>query len=495
MKIKKIATLLVLVTLAMSLLVAMPASAATNYLSVWNNDNSYGMEEGSDAKNHLVVPSTLNAENGYSAEAARSGNLGLYVTTKDGGITANSYIDYKGTQNLTMGEDYVFSLWVKIPTAFEGTNCGVRLRLTSGSTNKYSSFVTNTQGEWKKLSVAFNDVPASSVDFRLGFFGSAQNSIPANTTFYIDDFSIELNSEIKADEAKRFSTTSDYYTSGKYMYYDALDAVSENWSSTSTFDLTWPTTGSFAGCMKVDVHAGAETDSYVLAQPYVKGAVLPDLELGKTYEASVWAYIPNEYASYIQWVALEPEGARKTGVANENYLSEKLATNGVWRRISTIFSPTEDHVGRMTAMRLKVCTNAKAAVTVYFDNLVLVEKTTQSPVLQILKPQLKSGAETDYVYFDAKKPGDGAFVVQYDVHKTDATNTGNALVSAIYKEIGGVKQLVEVSVACFDADDSKVSVNMQGVETPDNSYTVRTMLWNSLWGMRSLKYTDSVKLN
>lgn len=495
MKIKKIATLLVLVALVMSLFSVMPASAATNYLSVWNNDNSYGMEEGSDVKNHLNVPGTLNAENGYSAEAARSGENGLYVVTKDGGITSNQYVDYQGVNSLTVGENYVFSAWVKIPTAFTGTNCGFRIRLTSGSTNKYSAFVTDTQGEWKKLSVPFNNVPTSSVEFRLGFFGSSTNPIPADITFYIDDLSVELDSEIKADAAKAFSTINDYYSSGKYLYYDALDADSGNWSSISSdyFELTWPTTGSFAGCMKVDVPAGAETDSYLLAQPHVNKN-LPTLESGKTYEASVWAYIPNEYANYINNVVLEAEGLR-VGDSKENYFSEKLTTNGVWRRISKVFSPTEAHAGKMTAIRLKVNTTAKAPVTVYFDNLVLVEKTTQSPVLQILKPQLKSGAETDYVYFDAKKPGSGAFVMQYDVHSVDAANTGNALISAIYKETNGVKQLVEIGIASFDADDTNVRVEMDGVGTPDNTYTLRTMLWNSLSGMQSLKYTDSSKFN
>lgn len=495
MKIKKIATLLVLVTLVMSLFAVMPASAATNYLSVWNGDKSFGMEEGSDVKNHLNVPSSLNATSGYSQDAARSGENGLYVVTKDGGITSNQYVDYQGVNSLTVGENYVFSAWVKIPTAFTGTGCGFRIRLTSGSTNNYSAFVTDTQGEWKKLSVPFNNVPTSSVEFRLGFFGSSTNPIPANTTFYIDDLSVELDSEIKADAAKAFSTINDYYSSGKNMYYDNMDANSENWYNTTsgTFNLSWPVEGNFAGCMKVDVPTG--TDSYVLAQPYVKGSALPSLELGKTYEASVWAYIPNDYANYINYVVLEAEGARKTGVSNENYTSEYLTTNGVWRRISKVFSPTEDHVGKMTAMRLKVCTNAKAAVTVYFDNLVLVEKTTQSPVLQILKPQLKLNSESEYVYFDAKKPGSGAFVVQYDVHSVDAANPGNALISAIYKETNGVKQLVEIGIASFDADDTNVRVEMDGVESPDNTYTLRTMLWNSLTGMQSLKYTDSSKFN
>ena len=493
MKIKKIATLLVLVALVMSLFSVMPASAATNYLSVWNNDNSYGMEEGSDVKNHLNVPSTLNATNGYSQDAARSGDNGFFVKMKQDGQAKNAYVEYQGTQKLTVGETYVFSAWVKIPEGFTGTGCGFRIQLDDGGAPGYGTLVTNTFGEWKKMTKTLK-VKSNSVKFILAFIGNSTNSIPENTTFYIDDLSIELDSEIKADAAKAFSTINDYYSSGKNMYYDNMDVNSENWYDTtsSTFDLSWPVEGDFAGCMKVDVPTG--TDSYVLAQPYVKGAALPSLELGKTYEASVWAYIPNEYASYIHWVALEPEGAR-LGDLREDYPSERLTTNGVWRRISTVFSPTEDHVGRMTAMRLKLYTNAQAEVTVYFDNLVLVEKTVQSPVLQILKPQLKSGAETDYVYFDAKKPGDGAFVVQYDVHSVGAANTGNALISAIYKETNGVKQLVEIGIASFDADDTNVRVEMDGVESPDNTYTLRTMLWNSLSGMQSLKYTDSSKFN
>lgn len=455
MKTRKMVSLLTACLLLMSLFIAMPASAAENLFTHENVDFEKGTTAGWSKAKLSAWSDSISDEYHYS------GDYSLKLSAETAASSAETYNYNGGFSGLTAGEEYIFSAMVNIPTALTGADGTIQLYVKT-STNAFGEKINVTSG-WQKTELKFTAGTDHTFYIRL-------RSDTAGTV-YIDDIALhsvkELEAEAAAEAALRFTSVSEYQTTFPME-------TGDNWSTAASASLTFDSGVKQQGLtsMAVTYPAGSTVTEYDTSYTSTK----PSVEAGKTYEASVWINIPaseNNVDSARLFIRL-PDGS---------YLNTWKAvktTNGEWKRISYVFTPTTG--GAFKNLRVDIKTKGTGTATVYWDNFTLVEKTVQNPVLQVL----------DSNEWDISTPKAGeAFTVKYDIHKRDEKDgmTDKSLIAAIYKTVGGKKQLVEINVGSFGETDTAVSLPMTGIAASENAaaYSMKVMLWDSIAGMRNLK--------
>jgi len=164
------------------------------------------------------------------------------------------------------------------------------------------------------------------------------------------------------------------------------------------------------------------------------------------------------------------------------------STAGQWMRIGIPFKALVDTSPK--SVRLDI--TGKKDAYLYYDDVMVVKKQDKEPVLQLLKEGIPLDGSTSTTEMEILAPKAGeAFTVKYDIHKRDENDgmTDKSLIAAIYKTVGGKKQLVEINVGSFGETDTAVSLPMTGIAASENAaaYSMKVMLWDSITGMRNLK--------
>ncbi len=450
MKTKKRVSLLVAGMLCMLLLANISVYAAVpNQLQ----HSNVGFEDGGFTGWYKKSTSEWTVTNEEDAEAAHDGSHYLKVMAAVE-TTENYDISYNSSISLSTTESYIYSAWVYVPKASSVPAATIGLRVDQ-TADKYAWVDSSVKG-WQRLSVTFTP-DMTEPKLRLFF----KPGVAKDTILYFDDVTLEKVADVAAEEALRFASDTEY---------SMLPLSADNWTST-TATVSFPEDGIYAGTMKAEVPAAGTYDISLVDD-------IPSLTADKNYEASAWVYIPETSESAMDYIYISTEPQKGGGFKNTQLVR---STDGEWRRINVVF--TASNTGKMNLVKFRVVTTG--AATVYLDNISVVEKTVQEPVLQFTK------ATVDYkdraITLGMLKPEAGAFTVKYDIHAANAAYTGNVLIAAIYKETNNIKQLVEVSADVFEAADTEISLAMQGVANPDASYSVKVMLWDDISGLQSLK--------
>lgn len=462
MNMKRLVSLLAICTMVMTLC-ALPATAATNYMT----DGNVGFELGTLDRWNLRTPTEWTFE--PASDKASTGTYSMKATAT-ANTTGNHMVSYTGAFTVDLGEEYIFSAMVNIPTTV--TEGGIMLRIDyEQGTDKYSGAVMGTNG-WQEISVTFTpdtDKFSLSILYR--------GSTPQGTIIYLDDLQLRKTSEIRADEeaeaARRFMSVSSYT-----MVSDMEGDDVSKWTPTNATVEVDESSHQGLSSMKMNIATAAADGA---AQAKYMGTK-PSVTEGEEYEASIWVNIPagEENISNIRlFMELPKVGESRKYASTYGYIT---TTNGEWKRLNFKFTPVTGSTGPIVTIRVEVTTTGPA--TVYWDDLSVVEKEQQVPVLQMLDG---GGMDMDALT-------GGAFTLRYDVHKADAANVGKAFIAAIYKEINGAKLLTELKMGEFTETDKAINLAMDGVTTPDSTYSVRVMLWNSITDLQGLKDKE-IKFN
>ena len=484
MKTRKMVSFLTACVLLMSLFAVMPASAATNLFTHENVDFEEGTTAGwSNAKMSAWSDS-------ISDEYHYSGDYSLKLSAETAASSAETYNYNGGFLGLTAGEEYIFSAMVNIPTALTGTDGTIQLYVKT-STNAFGEKINVTSG-WQKTELKFTAGTDHTFYIRL-----RDNTAG---TVYIDDIALhsvkELEAEAAAEAALRFNSTSDYVKGDGEYHLDMEGTLVNSANATDSSCVFYGGTNSNATMehettvvrsgeksLKMTLTADSVNNAFSQA---VRARTVPTFVANTQYEASVWVNIPA--GQEITAVRLNMDLGSSIGSDLGRWVQAKLkltTTNGKWMRIGIPFTPTA--AGSPSGVRLQVDGSKDAYL--YWDDLMIVKKQNQSPVLQLLTT-VKDVDDNDFL-IENTSLSKGAFTIKYDIHKRDENDgmTDKSLIAAIYKTVGGKKQLVEINVGSFGETDTAVSLPMTGIAASENAaaYSMKVMLWDSITGMRNLK--------
>ncbi len=483
MKTKKLVSLLAVCVLLSALLGALPAAAADNYLT-----DSIGFE-GADYSGSTMDGWNVNSSNSekisaeVTADKAYSGSKSLMVTILNGASAGQ--INYTGTTNLTAGTEYKITMMVNIPTsiaASEGAG-GIQIRVNSISngsggttTGWYGGANYHETGDaWQEISGTF--VATDDTNFAFRF----RDGAVTNGVFYVDDIAVystaELQAEAEAEAAERAEKNFSYVSEYTKVYDDELhlnmDSDSDVTANKATIAVDTETKHVGTGSVKTTLSADAADYTELM-----KAKTLPTFLKDTEYEASVWAYVPSDSSiSHLRFMVQLTTGNAQT---YGKYVQKKVDVSGVegeWIRISIPFTMTDNDTAKSITFQVK---GNKDAV-MYWDNLTIVRKQRQNAVLQLTKTVNLDGSGTMDV--DIAKPSAGAFTVKYDFHQAAEKNDRKNLIAGIYKDTGAGKQLVEIKMVTVGAEDVSVSIPMTGVASPDETYSLKVMYWDSLTGL------------
>lgn len=473
MKTKKMVSFLTACVLLMSLFTVMPASAAENYLteSIGFEADAYESVSTFDGWNIQAKYQTL-ISGEVTTEKAAQGSKSLKVTVLNN--TDTPQITYTGAKReFVAGKEYKLTMKYNIPKEMAG---GVVMRFdgvaipNSTKTSAYVGLGTVTDG-WTEFTHTFESLGnTTSISIRV----SAGSDV--NSFFYVDDLVVnsveELEAEAIAEAALKFVNVS------SYEMFDDFDADCNGWKISNKTD--------YLTCSAEQKHRGE--GSMKVSYPEASASIQigysssrPSVVENTTYEISAWIYVPD--ASLINSISLF------TTVPNKQYVRSASVkpVSGKWFRLSHVFTPNQGNSGILGSLRVDLDINA--AATVYIDDFSLVVKNEQVPVLQTMNA-IKDTSAND-VFVDVDSLSKGAFTVKYDIHKRDDNDgmTDKSLIAAIYKTVGGKKQLVEINVGAFGETDTAVSLPMTGIAASENAadYSMKVMLWDSIAGMRNLK--------
>ncbi len=482
MKTKKIVSTLAVCALVLTLFSALPALAATNHLtdSIGFEGESYTSASTFDGWNiSSTASASICAE--VTSEKAYSGSNSLKLTILNG--ASATQVTYTGGSTLTAGTEYKITMMVCMPTsiaASEGTG-GVQIRINNASNGSGGTTTLwpggaayhYTGDEWHEISGTF--VATDSTNFAFRF----RDGAVTNGVFYVDDIAVysteELQADAEAEEAERaeknFSFVSEYRSTDTDELYNDMESTNFNIYGV---ELAIDTDVKYQGAGALKMQLTADGTGY---NSKITSKTLPTFKNGVQYEASVWTNIPDD-SSISQIRFLIDLGADTSDIGR--YVQRKVvltSTNGQWVRIAIPFTMTADDAPSSIVL---AADGAKDAV-IYWDDLTIVRKQSQNAVLQLTKSVTLDGGGT--IEADVTSPGAGAFTVKYDFHKASATSAGKVLIAGIYKDTGAGKQLMEIKMVSVGTEDTSVSIPMTGIESPDESYSLKVMYWDSLEGM------------
>ncbi len=480
MKTKKLVSLLTTCLLLVSLLTVMPASSAARNLFTHENVD---FEKGTTAGWSGAKLGTWSDD--ISSEYSYSGDYSLKLMNEDADGAVATYNYNGGFDALTVGEKYVFSAMINIPTALTGTDGTVQLYVNAGGYN-FGEKIGVTSG-WQKTELEFTAAEAQTFYIRLRDKTAG--------TVYIDDIALYSVKELEAEAALRFGSTSDYVKGDGEYHWDMEGTLVNSENATDSSCVFYGGANSTAAMdheLSI-VHGGGKSVKMTLtADNDSLGQQLrirnnPSLVSGETYEASVWVNIPASEDITQVCLRINLGGSYSD---KGQFVQTKLnltSTNGKWVRVGLPFTMTAAASPSIYFM----VSGSKDAV-MYWDDLMIVKKQNQSPVLQLFTA-VKDIDNHDFL-IENTSLSKGAFTVKYDIHKTadDVDMTGKSLIAAIYKTVGGKKQLVEISIGTFAAEDTAVSLPMTGIAASENAadYSMKVMLWDSILGMQNLKRAD-----
>ncbi len=480
MKTKKLVSLLAAFTMLLSLFAVMPASAAPNLFTHENLD----FEEGTTAGWGGNTPWTVEA----SKEYAHNGEYSLKISSETE-VSATQTLYYNsGYGTLDTTKEYVFSAWVNIPEAMTTSkDGGVQLYVKDGAgKNTFGTVLLDATNGWEKTQLSFTPT-AETATFYIRLRGTTKGVI------YIDDVMLQKQEDLDADAkaeaeekaAKKFILVSDYTKLyDDEMVLDMEGTLSDVMTNSNT-SMDSASSPVYQGSASAIMTITADGEGYL--QTKSRPAFQQDVE----YEASVWAYLPAD-AAVTQLRLFMDLGSGKSatldGASGVRYVQRKVtitdAEKGKWLRIPIVFTPAQT----VTPSSIRLMATGSANAVIYFDDLKIVQKQSQYATLRITKPvTLDGGASMEA---DIASVGAGTFNVTYDFHKAADKNAEKVLIAGIYKDTGAGKQLMEVKTVTVGATDASVTIPMTGVETPDETYSLKIMYWDSLTGMFGYRTTE-----
>ncbi len=461
----------------------MPVIAATNLLTTnvdFENSTAVGWGAWETTEWNIEVTKNM----------SHSGVRSLCAEAIADKTTANLTLTYRNCPALEVGKYYIFSAWINIPTWNSESGDGFKMRVTQteAPTEAYSeNFAMATTNGWKRISFTFY---ASTTNPQLRLL--LAKDVKKGSVIYVDDISLETVEDFYNEKyAKEFSYISDYGITRKgIVATQTMDDISK-WKSdnaevaTISVDQTVKIEGKGSMCIEVKEAGGSTSISWSSSKPS-----LPEV---KEYEISAWVYIPQEYEENVTSIHLYADAKRIKNESNKTTYQQVPTppiknTKGTWQRISGVITPEAARVGQMGAFRLSIV--ATGAAKIYMDDVRVIEKAVQYPVLQVL--QVSKDTSGNDVLLDTKAIGAGPFALRYDEHVANAENANKTFCVAIYKETNNVKQLVDVQFGTFTADTTEKTLVFEGVENPDDSYWIEAVLWDGIGSMHGIKKADFV---
>ncbi len=232
----------------------------------------------------------------------------------------NRFANYSGPKfhlenQLTIGETYTISVWIKLANLASGTstiNVGITANNESPTYQEVSNLVTVSNSKWTQVTATYTHSPVGTVSELYLFIKGPQNVDKAED-FHIDDFSIEV------------------YKPTQALLADGLEEGITNWGEFAS-TLTLETTEVHAGLNSMSVTGRSKNYS----SP--KYSLNAKLIVGETYHFSVWVKLHPGAAGTAQ-IMIKQTDDDGVSYKNINNTAVTVADNA-WTQLSGYYTHT-----------------------------------------------------------------------------------------------------------------------------------------------------------